>query len=158
MESLYTSLLVPIAPSLITLLVTIWGWRVVSRNNQRSKDCDIHNKRIEIAQKSIDEITLLAKQYYSLKGSNPEAKILEPRITSSLKKLSMYVALICENIEKNNENYDIALNVLAFKKAISGGDFGTHSRLEISLSNQLYNDITDTSHELIFNLERLIKV
>ena len=100
MESLYTSLLVPIAPSLITLLVTIWGWRVVSRNNQRSKDCDIHNKRIEIAQKSIDEITLLAKQYYSLKGSNPEAKILEPRITSSLKKLSMYVALICENIEK----------------------------------------------------------
>ncbi|MBP6437578.1 hypothetical protein [Acinetobacter towneri] len=158
MESLYTSLLVPIAPSLITLLVTIWGWRVVSRNNQRSKDCDIHNKRIEIAQKSIDEITLLAKQYYSLKGSNPEAKILEPRITSSLKKLSMYVALICENIEKNNEKYDIALNVLAFKKAISGGDFGTHSRLEISLSNQLYNDITDTSHELIFNLERLIKV
>ena len=158
MESLYTSLLVPIAPSLITLLVTIWGWRVVSRNNQRSKDCDIHNKRIEIAQKSIDEITLLAKQYYSLKGSNPEAKILEPRITSSLKKLSMYVAMICENNEKNNEKYDIALNVLAFKKAISGGDFGTHSRLEISLSNQLYNDITDTSHELIFNLERLIKV
>jgi hypothetical protein len=37
MESLYTSLLVPIAPSLITLLVTIWGWRVVSRNYQRSK-------------------------------------------------------------------------------------------------------------------------
>jgi hypothetical protein len=158
MESIYTSFLTPIAPSLITLLVTIWGWRVVSRNNQRSKACDIHNKRIEVAQKSIDEIVLLAKKYYSLKGVDPEAKILEPHITSNLKRLSMYVALILDSVDKDSEKNNIYINVLSFKKAISGGSFATQSRLEISLSNQLYNDITDTSHELILNLEKLLKI
>src|SRR5690606_14455549 len=156
MESIYTSFLTPIAPALITLLLTIWGWRVVSRSNQRSKAGDIHNKRIEVAQKSIDEIVMLAKKYYSLKGYDPEARILEPHITSNLKRLSMYIALICDSVEKDSEKNNIALNVLAFKKTISGGSFGTQSRLEVSLSNQLYNDITDTSHELIFNLERLL--
>ena len=158
MDSFYSSFLTPIAPSLITLLLTIWGWKVVSRNNQRSKACDIYNKRIEIAQKSIDEIVLLAKKYYSLKGSDVEAKILEPHITTSLKRLSMYISLICDGIENDTEKQNIAINVVAFKQAISGGSFATNSRLQVSPSNQLYNDITDASHELIFNLERLLKI
>ena len=158
MELFYTSFFVPLAPSLITLCLTIWGWSIVSKRDRLAKAYAIHNKRIDSVQKSIDDVVQLAKKYYSHAGSDVEAVNLEPIITSKLKRLSGYISLIINELDKETDKIGLRDNFIEFKKAISGGAFNTRSRPKINLDNQVYNDITDTSDELTFALEKHLKI
>lgn len=158
MELFYTSFFLPLAPSLITLFLTIWGWSIVSKRDRLAKAYAIHNKRIEMVQKSIDDIMQLAKTYYSHSGSDVEAMNLEPIITSKLKRLSGYVSLIRNELDKETDRIGLSDNFIEFKIAVSGGAFNTRSRPKINLGNQLYNEITDTSDELTFALEKHLKI
>lgn len=158
MELFYTSFFIPLAPSLITLFLTIWGWSIVSKRDRIAKTHAIHNKRIDSVQKSIDDLVQLAKKYYSYTGSDVEAVNLEPIITSKLKRLSGYISLIVNELDKDADRIGLMNDFIEFKKAVSGGAFSTRSRPKIDLSNQVYNDITDTSDELTFALEKHLKI
>ena len=58
---IFKTYFLPLLPSLLTIL----GWYIVYKRDNTSKANTIHNKRIEAAQKTIDEIAASAKTYYS---------------------------------------------------------------------------------------------
>ena len=144
----------PLLPSLLTIL----GWYIVYKRDNTSKANTIHNKRIEAAQKTIDEIAASAKTYYSYSGSDEEAKKLEPILTTSLQKLGVYISLVSDQLKDDGQKRDLEINFIEFRKIISGGNFGTLSRQKIGVDNQLYNDINMISNDLFLSLEKNLKI
>lgn len=152
--NIFKTYFLPLLPSLLTIL----GWYIVYKRDNISKANNIHNKRIESAQKTIDDIAASAKTYYSYPGNDQEAKKLEPIITTSLQKLGVFISLISNQLKDEGQRQDLQTNFIEFRKIISGGNFGTSSRNKIGPDNQLYNDINMISNDLFLSLEKNLKI
>lgn len=151
---IFKTYILPLLPSLLTIL----GWYIVYKTNNASRANTIHNKRIELAQKTIDEIAASAKTYYSYSGNDDEARKLQPIITTGLQKLSAFISLVSDQLKDEEQKYDLQINFIAFRKIISGGKFGTISRNKFGPDNQIYSDINLTSINLFLSLERNLKI
>ncbi|MCF0265462.1 hypothetical protein KW868_13480 [Acinetobacter guillouiae] len=149
MNSVVKDLILPFLPSALTII----GWWIVASRDINSKKNAIHNKRVEAASKLIDEILLDAKKFYSLSGSDVEAKGISSLIKSDFRKLSSIVKLISNEIGEV-EKISLATTFIEYKKSITGGEFETVSRIPISSTNQLYFDIDAAYNDLYIELEK----
>lgn len=149
MASIVKDVILPFLPSVLTIV----GWWIVASRDSDSKKNAIHNRRVESASKLIDKILLDAKKFYSLPGSDPEAQAIGSLIVSDFKKLSAIVNLVIKEL-KGSEKLSISVAFIEYKKTVTGGGFGTISRLAISSSNQLYFDIDATHNDLYIELEK----
>ena len=149
MASIVKDVILPFLPSVLTIV----GWWIVASRDSDSKKNAIHNRRVESASKLIDKILLDAKKFYSLPGSDPEAQAISSLIVSDFKKLSAIVNLVIKEL-KGSEKLSISVAFIEYKKTVTGGGFGTISRLAISSSNQLYFDIDATHNDLYIELEK----
>lgn len=150
MADIVKDVILPFLPSALTIV----GWWVVANRDSISKKNAIHNKRVESASKLIDKILLDAKKFYSLSGSDPEAQGMSSLITSDFKKLSSIINLVSKELS-DPEKQSLAVTFLDFKRTVTGGTFGTLSRLRITSSNQLYFDIDSTYNDLYIELEKV---
>ncbi|MFW2076602.1 hypothetical protein ACG94X_02560 [Acinetobacter sp. ULE_I010] len=149
MNSIAKDLILPFLPSALTIL----GWWIVASRDGNSKKNTIHNKRVESASKLIDKILLDAKKFYSLLGSDIETQAMSHLIASDFKKLSSMITLISKELGKA-ERLSLAIEFIEYKKIVTGGEFGTISRMPIASSNQLYIDIDTAYDSLYMELEK----
>lgn len=149
MNYIFRELILPFLPSALTII----GWWIVGKRDNKSKKNAIHNKRVELASKLMDKILVDAKNFYALPGSTVESKNMSHLIASDFRKLSSMVNLISEGLDKSKKT-SLAVGFIEYKKSVTGGEFGTISRLPIPTSNQLYIDIDMTYHDLYIELEK----
>lgn len=149
MTSIIKDIILPLLPSALTMM----GWWIVASRDGNSKKNLIHNKRVESASKLMDKILLDAKKFYSLSGSDIEAQTMSHLIASDFKKLSTMVTLISKEL-REKERLSLAIEFIEYKKTITGGQFGTISRISIASSNQLYIDIDTAYDSLYMELEK----
>lgn len=149
MASIVKDVILPFLPSILTII----GWWIVSARDNKSKKNAIHNRRVESASKLMEKILIDAKKFYSMTGSDIETKNLSHLIASDFKKLSSIINLISKQLEQS-EKVDLAVSFIEYKKTVTGGEFGTVSRLPIPPSNQLYIDIDTSCDELYIELEK----
>jgi hypothetical protein len=148
-NSVFKDFLLPLLPSLLTIL----GWFLVFRRENRVKDNEIHNRRISLASNLVGEIVSNAKKYYVQSGSDSEAPFMEQSIKSDLKKLSGLINLINMGCKKHSNN--ITIFFIDFRRAISGGEFEISSRLPYTASHPKFNQIHIAENELFIELEKL---
>jgi len=149
MKSILKEFILPILPSLLTII----GWWIVGSRDNNSKKNAIHNRRIDLASELIEKIIVDAKKFYSLSGGSIEAKTLRELILSDFKKLSSIVTLINNNL-KDYDRRSLELAFIAYKKAITGGNFESINRTVISSTNQLFVDIDATYNDLFIEFEK----
>ncbi|WP_287966903.1 hypothetical protein [Acinetobacter sp.] len=149
MISIIKDVILPFLPSALTII----GWWIVASRDSSSKKNAIHNKRVEAASKLIDKILLDAKKFYSLPGTDAEAKGIRSLLISDFKKLSSIIILITKELNEV-EKQSLSVAFIEYKKMITGGEFETVSRPLISTSNQLYFDIDATYNDLYIELEK----
>ncbi|MCK4088388.1 hypothetical protein HCY58_15220 [Acinetobacter radioresistens] len=149
MANIVKDVILPFLPSILTII----GWWIVASRDGNSKKNAIHNRRVESASKLIDKILMDAKKFYSLVGSDPEARVISSLIVSDFKKLSAIVNLIIKEL-KAAEKQSLSVAFIEYKKMVTGGEFETISRSAVGSSNQFYLDIDATHNDLYIELEK----
>ncbi len=149
MDPIVKELILPFLPSVLTII----GWWIVYSRDNTSKKNAIHNKRVEAALKLIDKILDDAKRAYSLSGSENETENIEALLMSNFKKLSTIIQLIMKEYS-GAEKQSLGTAFLDYKKIITGGQFGSKTRLPISSSNQLYVSFDTIYNDLYIELEK----
>ncbi|MFW1970634.1 hypothetical protein [Acinetobacter bereziniae] len=150
MKAIFKDFILPILPSILTII----GWWIVGTRDNNSKKNAIHNRRVDLASELIEKIFVDAKKFYSLQGSDVEAKTLNALIISDFKKLSSIINLVTKKLS-DYEKHSVADAFITYKKTITGGSFESINRAIVKPTNQLYVEIDTTYNDLYIELEKI---
>lgn len=154
-------IILPLIPSVLT----IWGWRVIykqeiaARNEQKEiLEQDIaRQKKEERLQKvllHVNEIKELSFKYYQLDASDIEAIELGLIIQARLKQLNHFITRAC--CENQVVPAPIRTKFIKFRRTLTGGSFGSAQRLAIPITDIIYPQIITAELNLYLEIEQLL--
>ena len=128
-----------------TWLLVIIGWLVVnSQNNARER-----RKESRSLVESIEELVLgievAAREYYALSGADPAGQALALQIKAGFRTLSSRLKVLGRYSTKFNATDEL----IAFRTAVTGGDFESASRAACPPTHCIYAAISADAGALI---------
>lgn len=153
MKEFIKDIILPFLPSLLTIL----GWWIVGKRDNKSKKHGIHNKRVEVAIEVSEKILVNVKDFYNIDGRNIDAERSRSVIKSDFKKLSSIITLLAEDMEYTSKT-GLFTDFLSYKKVATGGEFESKSRSIYDLSSQFFADLDGTHNDFYIHLQRIYLV
>lgn len=146
--------ILPFLPSLLTIL----GWWIVGRRDGISKKKETHNRRVNLAIDQSQKIYESAKKFYVLSGSASEASALEDMLNCDFRRLSTIIGLVNKSLLSEHQKQSLGNSFIDYKKAVTGGQFGTKSRQAYPLNHQLFVDIDNAYNDFFLDLEKVMQI
>ena len=133
----------------LPLLITILGWWIVSRQNDRRERRKEVRELIKQAELRVDVVLSLAMEFYALAGKDPKCAELAAKIRYNLGTLDP----LRRRLDANGLKCDALTEIIAFKQSITGGDFESLARKKLLQNSHLLLEASAAGFALIDKLE-----
>lgn len=127
------------APVVSWGLVLLGWWRVTRENDRRQRRKETR-ERIDIVLDMLDELEDAAVEYFTSAPGSVADKTSRS-IKSTIGKLGHHVAILA----RISDRYNCAIELTRLRKAITGGDFDSQSRIATTVSDERFLEIAQHS-------------
>jgi hypothetical protein len=154
-------ILLPLIPSVLTIL----GWIIVSKQEKKARveqkqllneDIDRANKKERISSilSQITDIKQLSFNYYQLNATDPDAIELGLIIPARIQQLNHFINRAC--CQNQVLSQPISKKFIKFRRALTGGTFGSGQRVSLPITDNLYQKIIRAELDLYIEIEKLL--
>ena len=134
---------------LITWVLVILGWLIVSRQNDLREFRKETRARLDALAKMVGETVDMSISFYlKLPGADGQQD-LKMKIAHSL----AHIGRICTSLVDRQEDHPVITKVVALRQAITLSDFDSDQRPAYKFGDARLNEIVDSSKSLISTLE-----
>jgi len=134
---------------IVTIIVTIVGWQVVSRFNDRRELRKEVRARIDSVAKLLEEVELAAHQYYAIAATAPKAIESGQLIRCKLKQIGSRAS----DLDKLLPDCRGCTLSVEFRKTVSSADFDQSARLPRALDDPIFMRISNARKLVLDSFE-----
>jgi hypothetical protein len=134
----------------LPLVLTIIGWLVVSRQNDKRERRKEIRELIKQIEQRVDTIIGATTQYYSLHGKDSKCAELSTKIRHNISALDP----LRKRIELAGLRCKIVTEILAFKQKVTGGQFESVDRKKLPVNDPYLSEVATAGFELVDKFEK----
>lgn len=131
------------------VIVTILGWWIVSRQNDRRERRKEVRELIKQVEQRVDVVLGLAMEFYGIPGKDQRCAELAAKIRYNLSSLDP----LRQRLDSNGLKCEAVQEIIAFRQSITGGEFESAQRKKLASSSHLFTEAAATGFALIDKLE-----
>ncbi len=132
------------------VIVTIFGWWLVSRQNDRRERRKEVRELVGKAEQRVDMALGLATEFYALSGKDPRCAELAAKIRYNLGTLDP----LRQRLDANGLKCEALSEIIALKQSLTGGEFESLGREKLPQNSHLLVDAAATGFALIDKFEQ----
>ena len=134
----------------LPIILTIFGWYVVSRQHNRRERRKEIRELIKLIETKADAILAMATEYYSIDGKNKKCSELETKIRYHFDAI--------KSLEERVKHAGLPVNVVDkrrdFKLSVTSGEFESRTRTKMSENSNIIPEMATNAVTLIDEFEK----
>lgn len=134
----------------LPLVLTIIGWWVVSRQNDRRERRKEIRELIKQVEQRVDIIIATTTEYYVLDGKDPKCAELATKIRYNISALDP----LRKRINAAGLECDTVGEIILFKQSVTGGQFETASRKKLLSGHASMSESATAGFDLVDKFEK----
>lgn len=133
----------------LPLLLTILGWHIVSKQNDKRERRKEIRDLIKLIEQKADAVLSTATEYYSINGIDKKCPELETRIRYHLEAIKSLEG----RIKKAGLSVTLKDERVGLKQSVTGNEFESRARKKINENNVIISEVAAASVALMEKLE-----